>query len=134
LWTQVGAVASSPHERVYHAMAYDSLRGRVVLFGGGFTGGLVLGDTWEWDGTYWTQVANSGPSPRYGHALAYDSRRRRVVLFGGQTKIPGTDSSKYLDDTWEWDGAVWKEVPITGARPTARSEHAMVYDSVRGRI
>lgn len=79
-------------------MAYDSLRGRVVLFGGAITNG-ALGDTWEWDGTDWTQMATSGPSRRYGHALAYDSRRQRVVLFGGQTNIPGTDFSKYLDDT-----------------------------------
>lgn len=38
-----------PSERYGHAMAYDSVRGVSVLFGG-FNGGY-LGETWEWNGT-----------------------------------------------------------------------------------
>src|SRR5512134_80585 len=39
---------SSPLSRNGHAMAYDSARGRVVLFGGVRSSGY-LADTWEWD-------------------------------------------------------------------------------------
>ena len=69
------------HPRDSHAMAYDSARGVVVLFGGQHD--VRKGDTWEWDGAVWTLRATTGPSPRYGHAMAYDSARGVVVLFGG---------------------------------------------------
>ena len=36
-------------------MAYDAARGVTVLFGG-YDGANYLGDTWEWNGTSWTQV------------------------------------------------------------------------------
>src|SRR6266705_3485334 len=68
----------SPGQTRYsHAMAYDTARGRVVLFGG-YDGTSNLGDTWEWDGTTWTQRASSGPP---GGEMVYDAARGRVVLF-----------------------------------------------------
>jgi hypothetical protein len=79
-------------------MAYDSERGVTVLFGGyDVYSGPVFGDTWEWDGTTWTQQSNTGPSKRYDHAMAYDVARGVTVLFGG-------DSGHSLGETWEWDG------------------------------
>jgi hypothetical protein len=43
----------------------------IVLFGGGPPMGLdVLGETWTWDGTSWTQRDVEGPSPRYLAAMA----------------------------------------------------------------
>ena len=119
-WTQ--RLHFGPTSRMDHAMAYDAVRQRVVLFGGADTGGS-LGDTWVWDGTFWTQVADTGPLARSGHAMAYDSARRQVVLFGGG---PG------LVDTWVWDGVAWTQVAETG--PSARRDHAMVGDEARGRI
>lgn len=46
-----------------HALAYDSTRGRVVLFGGA-DASKVRGDTWEWDGNSWSQVSSAGPAPQ----------------------------------------------------------------------
>ena len=43
-----------PSARYLTALAYDRQRRVVVLFGGGNDQGL-LADTWEWDGTRWTQ-------------------------------------------------------------------------------
>jgi hypothetical protein len=63
-------------------MAYDATRGVTVLFGGLDSAGLN-GQTWEWNGTIWTQRVLSGPSPRNGHAMAYDATRGVAVLFGG---------------------------------------------------
>src|SRR5436309_15253355 len=51
-WLPAG---SAPLGRQAHAMAHDSARGRVVLFGGKDGSGSVLGDTWEWVGTAWVQ-------------------------------------------------------------------------------
>jgi hypothetical protein len=87
-------------------MTYDSVRQRVVLFGGLGGGSSRLNDTWEWDGQAWTQVADTGPAPRSGYAMTYDSRRQRVVLFGG---LAGTA----LNDTWEWKGLL----PWATSRP-----------------
>jgi pimeloyl-ACP methyl ester carboxylesterase len=43
-WTQVGTNGPT---RWSHAMAYDSARARVVLFGGS-SGSVRMNDTWEW--------------------------------------------------------------------------------------
>jgi hypothetical protein len=108
-------------------MATDSNRGVVVLFGGYGGDGEYLDDTWEHDGTAWTQVATpASPPARTGHAMAYDSNRGVVVLFGGSDS-PET----WLPATWEYDGSTWVEIP-TALSPTPRSLHAMAYDSARG--
>lgn len=108
-----------------HAMAYDSARGVVVLFGGeGWDG--HLDDTWEWNGTNWTQLSPPNrPSARSVHAMAYDSARGVVVLFGG---LDG--SGTHRDDTWEWDGTNWMQRG-PASQPPARAGHAMAYDSAR---
>src|SRR5207249_8793717 len=62
---------------------FDPTASRVVLFGGA-SGSNFLADTWSWDGSEWTQVADTGPAARSGHALAYDDARKCVVLFGGR--------------------------------------------------
>ncbi len=111
-----------PPERHYAAMAYDSRRGVVVLFGGRACCPFsYYGDTWEWDGTTWTQVATGGPGARAWHRMAYDSRRGVTVLFGG---------SPDDDGTWEWDGVQWTLVATGG--PPGGSGSAMAYDAARG--
>src|SRR5690242_17994803 len=60
-WAQRGV--NGPSARSNHAMAYDTARGVTVLFGGADGNGGGLGaETWEWDGTAWTQRVVSGPS------------------------------------------------------------------------
>jgi hypothetical protein len=73
-WTEIGM---SP--RTFHRMAYDSDRGRVVLFGG--LGSSVYGDTWEWDGAGWTGRLHLRPGSAIRHAMVYDAARHRVLLF-----------------------------------------------------
>ena len=51
-----------------------------------------------------------------------------MVLFGGYVDV-GTGRAR---DTWEWDGSTWTLVASTG--PEERGDHAMAYDSARGRI
>src|SRR5262245_66106604 len=54
-WTQVPVTGPSARAP---AMAYDSQRGRTVLFGGlTLFRAPPLGDTWEWDGSTWVQLA-----------------------------------------------------------------------------
>jgi len=97
-------------------MAYDAARGVTVLFGGSTSAG-VSDETWEWNGTAWTQRLVSGPEPTSAEdAMAYDALRGVTVLFGRV-------------GTWEWNGTDWTEQAITG--PALRSGHAMAYDSGR---
>jgi hypothetical protein len=78
----------------------------VVMFGGG--GGS---DTWEWDGTNWTDRSPAlAPSARSWASMA--SIGNKVVLFGGSNGLG------VLGDTWEWDGTSWTQLLIPG--PPAR--------------
>jgi N-acetylneuraminic acid mutarotase len=111
-----------PVARIGHAMA--SLDDELVLFGGenrdelSFGSGMLLDETWRWDGTAWRRLAPAvGPSARAGHAMA--RLGNVIILFGGY----GEQGA--LDDTWRWDGTTWTELHAS-ARPTARGGHAMV--------
>src|SRR5215472_2067643 len=125
LWTQRSDFG--PEGRADHAMAFDSQRGRTVLFGG-IGGNAGLGDTWEWDGSFWTQMDNTGPGPRSGHAMVYDSSRQVSILFGGRS---GTSDPPELGDTWQWDGQDWTQLANSG--PSPRAFHGMTFDSGRNR-
>jgi hypothetical protein len=106
-WTQLTA-ASSPSARDAHAMTYDSVRGKIVMFGGS-PGYFPANDTWEYDGVNWTQVTTAtSPVGRYEHAIAYDSVRRKVVMFGGLAGF-----NNYFDDTWELDVATHAASAVT---------------------
>jgi hypothetical protein len=85
-----------------------------------------MGDTWEWDGTAWTERSTSGPAAHYSHSLAYDSARGVTVLYGGVTPDA---SSQIMGDTWEWDGTAWTERSESG--PSFRYSHSLAYDSAR---
>lgn len=116
-----------------HAMAYDGVNSRVLLFGGADEK-KVSGETWTWTGKNWRLVSTKGPAPRTFASMAYDSFRKRVVLFGGNRVLFGKTPSDnhFLDDTWEWDGTRWTLMNVPG--PPARAEAAMTYDSKRGRM
>ena len=118
-WTQ--RTGPSPDVPTSHALAYDSARGRMVMFGMAVLGVAV---TWEWDGSKWDErKPASRPSARQDHAMVFDSKRAKVILFGGSR----------TSDTWEWDGTNWTQLnpPLS---PPARDGHAMAYDSRRDRV
>ncbi len=105
---------TGPSARVSHAMAYDPIRQRVVVFGGDAGGGSPLDDLWSWDGTAWTALTPAiRPSPRVTSQLAWDAPRKALVLYGA------------LDDTWEWNGTAWSPVPLFDV-PAPRRNHVLV--------
>mgnify|MGYP001563435487 CR=1 FL=1 len=124
--------ANKPLGRDGHVMAYNTVSGKVILFGGyNTTTSTCLNDTWEWDGTNWTQLfPATSPPPRNLFAMVYDSARQRMVFFGGTNPniTPGT-----YDDTWEWDGTNWTKV-ISATKLEQRYEQGMAYDSFRQKV
>jgi hypothetical protein len=100
-WMQRATTGPSPRFGV--GATYDSKRGRVLVFGGGGTGGKA--DLWAWDGGAWKLIAEGGPEPRSMGYMAYDKQRDRVVMFGGRKGWPND-----LNDTWEFDGSRWRRV------------------------
>jgi len=96
-WTQVNLSGTRPPARYNHSLVYDSARKKVVLFGGRSNDTTFLSDTWEWDGSTWTQVTTaSRPRSRYRHSATYDSARGRVVLYAGVA------ADYVLSDVWEY--------------------------------
>lgn len=120
----------SPPARQGAAMAYDSARGVAVLFGGSLAGNYAnFDDTWEWNGTYWTERnPPMHPSVRYDMPMVFDASRGVVMLFGG-----GHGPTQY-NDTWEYNGVTntWTQ-RTTSLQPTARFRHGLAYDSARQR-
>lgn len=112
-------------------LATDSVRKRVVLFGGyKFVGGLgvYVGDTWEFDGTNWAmRTPTTSPPPRASTAMAFDARRNVTVLYGGGSSTTGGASVTY-GDVWEWDGADWVQRTFASPAPPGTSGHKLVYD------
>jgi hypothetical protein len=104
-------------------MATDPGRQRVVLFGGIGPLGVLLDDTWEWDGERWNDVSPAVGSPpgRFWHALATDHARERVVLFGGAT----SGNTLVSADTWRWRGDFWSVGTVAADSPPPRRFHAL---------
>ena len=125
-------LAHSPSSRAAESMIFDSLRNRVVVFGGR-QAKLNLNDTWSYDGNDWTQIQTaSAPSVRELAGAAYDATRDRIVLFGGTHQTYSADgrtlSETPLHDTWEFDGTIWRQILTDGPAVTKPS---LEYDPVR---
>lgn len=120
-WTEF--VGSTPSARTDHAMVFDPDRNVIVLYGG--TDTSSKNDTWEFDGTSWTNVS---PTPNPGndsqHNLAYDKNRQVVVYVGDSTP-----------STWEYDGSAqtWTPRDVTPA-PSSTSAMGLVYMDSLGKV
>jgi Galactose oxidase, central domain len=118
-WTQVADIGPAP--RGACALSYDTVRQRVMLFGGYGGTNKFFNDTWEWDGTEWTQIADTGPPSRSHHAMVFDRERECLVLFGGYSAAEG-----WVVDTWEWQADTgWVKRQDIG--PRSMSYPTMVY-------
>jgi hypothetical protein len=104
-WKRVAT--SGPSPRILHAMAYDVLRQRVVLYGGATAEFRELADTWEWDGVRWSlrhDGATAALPPRLrGHAMAFDGPAGETLLYGG------FDGQALRDELWSWNGSRWRK-------------------------
>ena len=77
-----------------------------------------MNDTWAWNGTAWTQLADTGPEPRAEAAMVGAGG---VLLFGGvnavDPAVAPADRVVY-GDTWQLAGDTWTKAQDIG--PSAR--------------
>ena len=60
--------------------------------------------------------------------MAYDAARGQMLLFGGMR-----NNTKYLNDTWAWDGTTWEHLSPATFPPT-RAWGGMAYDPIRQEV
>ena len=114
----------SPDGRECHKMAYDSVNGVVVLFGGtGLAGSLS--DTWTYNVTtnIWKKMYPAQTPPPSGYnSMVYDKKNQKMIYCSQQ-------------ETWIYDTGddSWTNMnPVTA--PSIRDRAAMAYDDNRGKV
>ena len=126
-WTQ-RMPAMKPAARFAPAMIYDAARRRTVLFGGATSPPNPhynpVNDTWEWDGTNWTQrMPAMSPAARFVMAGTYDSTRCVSIV------TSGSDDTVFQNDTWEYDGTTWTRREMNTLTP-ARNFVPAAFDPI----
>lgn len=136
VWTEIDVSGPVPGPRPGFSAVYDSLRDRVLLFGG-YVPDSAYGDLWalSLDGEpRWTTVATQGDAPPASrvYSVVLDPNRDRLVVFGWRA-----DYEQHLSDLWELNLAgtpTWEPVLAFGRPPYPRGGASMVYDRWYDRI
>ena len=128
-WTEI-ATPNSPPPRQLMGGAYDPIRDRFVIFGGTQTSPPPAGtinpvltaiyDTWEFDGTTWTQVGGTGPTVTKP-ILTYDAARNQIIMLALDANAATVMYS------YDADAGTWSQVkPAT--LPACANEGQMAYN------
>jgi len=134
--TQLVTSGTAPSPRALGSAIYDSVRDRLLLFGG-ITNGGSSNEVWALtlSGTpTWSQITPLGtpPTARFEQAAIYDVTRDRMIVFGGYDDVVGD-----LNDAWvlTLSGTpTWTPMAPSGTPPIARDSHSAVYDGPRDRM
>lgn len=122
--------STTPPPRLAFAFAYDPQRQRCVMFGGSTVHywtapGVLLADTWEYDGRDWTQrFPTTFPPAQVAAWMGFDPASQKLLLCGG-TSTPTSAGA------WHFDGTTW--TPTTPAPFYAHSV-ALGSDPLRQKI
>jgi hypothetical protein len=112
------------------AVAYDSARHSLLVFGGANTSGVLSEQFSIRTPTGWTsRAARPHPSHGYAAGMAFDSARGVTVTFGGNATADV--SPQYGNETWELRGEAWTRRIIPGPNPPAVQYTAMAFDPNR---
>ncbi len=126
-WMGLSSI-TSPGSRWAHSMIYNSLTGKILLFGGFSTVlSTRVNDMWEFDPTTneWTELYPTvSPSARSAHGMYFDPVFNEIILFGGYL-----NGDTHTDDTWIYNctANTWYQIyPPT--HPSIRYGHTFAYD------
>jgi Galactose oxidase, central domain len=122
---------SSPPPVSWGALAFDSVKREILLFGGG---GVYEGRPGMWayspDGNVWKPVKTKElPPARCCSPLAVDVKNKALVLFGGDAQ------DRLLADTWIFDleKREWRESK-SKLHPGARGGHGLAWEPKSGLV
>jgi hypothetical protein len=109
------------------AIAGDTTRNEVVVFGGYDSSGRPSSATWVWSKEKgWEEKApENSPPARYNSLMCYDSDRKEIILYGGWGQ------NGQLNDTWIWNGEDWQQKNQDNSPNINYWNSAMVYDAAR---
>jgi galactose oxidase-like protein/Kelch motif protein len=121
-WQQLTPSGVPPSGRSDHAMVYDPVNDRMVVFGG--FDGAFRNDVWALNlagAPSWSQLAPAGASPLGRDIIdaIYDPGHSRMIVYGGWS------GSEFLNDTWalSWASAASRRIespmPASVALPEA---------------
>jgi hypothetical protein len=121
-----------PPARSHHAMAWDPVHRRMLVYGGLPEEGDELGDLWAWDGATgtWTELTEvESPVGRAGATMVTDRGRQQLILYGGRRGLV------QYQGTWIFDCVAedWTLLEPRHRPPTSLP-HAMAFDDGRGRV
>ena len=105
-----------PPKLTEHAMVYDSIVNKGIIFGG-FKPGSISDETCAYDyiaNTWTLRGSGSSPSERKHTSMAYDSQNQKTILFGGLGDGNKDDTwiYQYLTDDWNMKRPKAKDRPI----------------------
>ena len=136
-WIRLEFSAERPRARLDPVVVYDSMRDRLIVFGGAPAPGSsdFLTDTWALSlngNISWERIpTRASPSGRQGSSGIYDPVRDRLVVFGGGDWI------RTQGDVWTLslgDDPEWAPLEPSGPAPSPRMQHSAIYDSKRDRM
>ena len=123
--------ANSPPWRAMHAMVYDPVENRTLMFGGSdFVN--AFDDLWEYDflqNTWLEITTDSSPAARQMHGMVYNPDRESVVMFGGRREGGGA----FFQDGWELRSATntWERLPTRSTPPVSDHVKLAYYQSIQ---
>lgn len=130
-WQQI-VPPNSPEARHLHAMAYDSVRDRVVVFGGSRRNAADTAfepayDTWEFDGTTWTKIAIENEPKVNVPQLVYDAARNQILLMGTN------ETFTTLMYAYEPNNRTWRQITAE-KMPACVNDAALTYRARTGTV
>jgi hypothetical protein len=114
------------------AVSYHDGSGRVVMFGGMLTSGQPSGETWVWDGYFWSQPTyrDQPPTPRTLAGITYVPAGDQLILMGGLDA-----QGNPLAGVWSWattsddrPGGWIELLPQGDPLPPRAARNATVFD------
>jgi MYXO-CTERM domain-containing protein len=145
-WNLRPTTATTPKARWGHAMAYDPVRGLIVLAGGkSWQTYLGLGEVWDWDPATgnWAQRLTGNesgvPAGRMYASLLSDSLRSRLDLVAGitfSTSLPfGAYQPTASGEVWEFEPASAKFTNRSAVQswPSQRWGNAITFCPANGK-
>lgn len=111
------------------AIAGDSARNEVVVFGGYDSSWNLSSATWVWskEKGWEEKFPNTAPPARSNALICYDPDRKEIILYGGWSQ------NGQLNDTWVWNGDDWQQKTQENPPSVDYWNSAMVYDATRKR-